>query len=94
LEHEMTLKFASLGAAAVVLGFLAAPASAAPMSGVNDVTAGVPTSAAQEVARRCYWHRGHRHCRYVGHGYGPGVSIHIGRDRHGRHHRRRNHHHH
>ena len=60
------LKSLSL-AAAVSLGLLTAPASAAP---VGDMKAGLQNSnsATQEVARRCYWHRGHRHCRYFGFG--------------------------
>jgi hypothetical protein len=69
---------------------MAAPASAAPLSGVQG---GVPEAApAVEKAayRRCWWHHGHRHCRWVatryydygyyddypyGYGYGYGPSV-------------------
>jgi hypothetical protein len=85
------LKFLSLAAATVTLGLLTAPASATP---IGDIKAGLQNgnTVTEEVARRCYWHRGHRHCRYYG--YRPGVSIHIGRGhRHGHRHGRRHRHH-
>jgi hypothetical protein len=82
------LKLLSLAAAAVSVGLLTAPASAAP---IGDMKAGLQNgnSATQEVARRCHWDRGHRHCRYYG--YGPGVSIDIGRGRRDRDGRRHSH---
>ena len=69
----------SLSLSGVVLSFglFAAPASAAP---IGMTGAGVTTdaSAVEQVARRCYRHRGHWHCREV-YGYRPGVDIRIGR---------------
>jgi hypothetical protein len=77
-------------AVAVAVGYVATPASAAPIAGAG---AGVQTgaSAAEQIHRRCYWHRGHYHCREV-YGYRPGFDVYIGRGhRHG-HHRHRHHH--
>jgi hypothetical protein len=91
--------------AAIALGFLAVPAQAAPLSGVvTDGRAAVgEASDVQNVhyRRRCWWHRGHWHCRrrhvhyypgYYGspYAYGPSFGIYIGR-RHHRHHRHRRH---
>jgi hypothetical protein len=52
------------------------------------------TSAVEQVNyRRCWWHNGHRRCRWVGdsYGYGPGVNLYFGgggHRGHGHHHRR------
>jgi len=73
--------------ALLIAGAFATPSMAMPV-GKPAAT----ESAAQEVGyRKCRWHNGHRHCRYVDDG--PSVSIHLGRDRH-RHHRRYGHRHH
>jgi hypothetical protein len=74
------------------VGLLSAPVSAAPgnLKGA-DVEAG--TTAAEQVHRRCWRHRGHWHCRghrayrsygyYPGYyGYRPGVSLYFGGHRH------------
>jgi hypothetical protein len=78
------LKSLTFAAATVTLAFFAAPASAAPL---GDIKAGAQTgdTVVEQVARRCYWHRGHRHCRFYS--YRPGVSVYIGDRRHGRRHR-------
>ena len=83
-----TLSIAGL----LAIGLLSAPVSAAPgnLKGA-DVEAG--TTAAEQVHRRCWRHRGHWHCR--GHrayrsygydpgyyGYRPGVSLYFGGHRH------------
>jgi hypothetical protein len=74
------------------VGLLYAPVSAAPgnLKGA-DVEAG--TTAAEQVHRRCWRHRGHWHCRgyrayrsygyYPGYyGYRPGFSLYFGGHRH------------
>jgi hypothetical protein len=90
----MVGKSLSFSAAALTLGLLAAPASATPAAGIASADVKTDASAVEQVARRCYRHRGHWHCRgrshgYDGYGYGPSVGIHIGRG-----HRHRHHHHH
>ena len=89
----MLSRIVSAGAFALTLGFLAAPASAAPLGSVDGVKAGTGVSAAEQVAyRRCWWLDGRRHCRWVeGYGYGPSVGVYIGDGRRG--HRHRRHHH-
>ena len=87
----MVFKSLGVGGLLLALGAFAAPASAAPISSVNGVTAGVATSAAEKASyRRCWWHNGHRRCRWVDddysyygygdgyYGYGPGVGVFIG----------------
>jgi hypothetical protein len=87
----MLARYLSSAAVAITLGLFAAPASAAPV-GLDGLKSGTGASPAQKVAHRhCWYHRGHRHCRWVGrsYGYGPGVTIYLG-GRHG-HHRHRHH---
>lgn len=95
------LKTLTLPAAVVALTALALPASAMPASGA---LAGLKSAAAEsngldQVRHRCYWYRGHLHCRrhhyrpyypYYGYGYAPGFSLYFGggtRNWGGRHHR-------
>jgi hypothetical protein len=66
----MNLKYALSGAAgAIALGALSFSAQAAPLAGAPaGPKAHVGESnLAQDVhwVRRCWWHRGHRHCRRV-----------------------------
>jgi hypothetical protein len=107
LSTERSLKMQSkilpLGALALALGFLATPAAAAPVSGMDGVK-GANASAAEHVAyRRCWYEHGRRHCRrtvsryyyddgYYGYGpsyYGPGIGLYFGGGghRHGHGHR-------
>jgi hypothetical protein len=75
---------------------MAAPATAGPAGSLTgDYRAAAPsTSLAEQVARRCWWHRGERRCRrsdrgdYRGHGYGPSVNLNIGGGSRDRDHRR------
>lgn len=61
----MTIKITMLGAAAVAAAALFGnTANAAPAFAPTGAVAGVETSAVEPVARRCWWHRGHRHCKY------------------------------
>jgi hypothetical protein len=75
--------------AASVLGFLAVPAQASPPAGMARELAPIAGEGGNvELARyRCYWHRGHRHCRYRY--YGPRRHYHRHWRRHHRHHHRR-----
>jgi hypothetical protein len=85
----MLLKSLSATLVALTLGVFAAPASAAP-SGLDGLKKEAVPSA-EQVAQRCWYHRGHRHCRHVErHGYGPSINLYLGDRRHGhrRHHRR------
>jgi hypothetical protein len=74
------LKFVSFAGATLALGLLAAPAQAAPTTGLIGADA-KPDTTAQQVHRRCWRHRGHWHCegyshrRYRSYGYGPGVYL-------------------
>jgi hypothetical protein len=65
------LSLASLG-----LGSLAAQAAPAAPGALETMTAATRDGKAENVAyRRCWWHRGHRHCRWYGsryRGYGYG----------------------
>jgi len=94
---------AAAGALALSLATLAA--EAAPVGGASvdlKASAGSASSIEKAAYRRCWWHHGHRHCRWVGGGYysdydypyyyGPGVGFYFGGGRHwgGHHH----HHHH
>ena len=92
----MALKSLGVGGLLLALGAFAIPAQAAPISGANGVTAGLQTSAAEKASyRRCWWHHGHRHCRWVNddygyygydngyYGYGPSVGVFIGGRGHG-----------
>lgn len=87
----MHLKWPILSAAAFALAALATPASAAPAS-LEGIKGNTPSAAEHVAYRRCWWHRGHRHCRWVedGYGYGPGVNLYFDGRRGHRHH----HHHH
>jgi hypothetical protein len=66
----MKLKCWLSGAAgAIALGMLSVSAQAAPLTNPGDAAranAG-QSGLVQDVrwVRRCYWHRGHRHCRRV-----------------------------
>jgi hypothetical protein len=83
------LKTLSLSTVLLAFGVLATPSLAAPATGLKGVESQASSSLTEQVAyRRCWYHHGHRHCRWVG-GYGPSVSLHFGGHRHGhRHHRR------
>ena len=84
-----TLSFATV---TLALGVLAAPVSAAPSVNLKGAVLEPGTSLVEKVhsVRRCWWHRGHRHCRYVrgyrayGHapnyyyGYGPSFGLYFG----------------
>ena len=56
-------------AVALAIGLFAGSAQAAPAGGaLGDVKANPAAGSAVETTswtRRCYWHRGHRHCRQV-----------------------------
>jgi hypothetical protein len=56
-------KCLSVTAAALALGLVAAPASAAPTTNLHGIA--TDRSATEEVhyGRRCWWHYGHWHCR-------------------------------
>jgi hypothetical protein len=92
-------KWMTVAALAVGLGLMAAPVTAGPAGGLaGDYRAAAPsTLLAEQVARRCWWHRGERRCRrnddrdYGEHGYGPSVNLNIGSGRHDRDHRRSDH---
>lgn len=89
---------------AATLSFVAlsAPAVAAPTGSLNGAR---PASSVEQAAyRHCWWHHGHRHCRYVYrdydgpyygygpyYGFGPSVGFYFGRGSgwHGGHHRHR-----
>jgi hypothetical protein len=89
-----------LGAAAgaVALGLATLSAQAAPAGSATMDLKGSAVSSVEKAARRCWWHRGHRHCRYYRdygyyphhYGYGPSIRFYWGGHRHGhhRHHRR------
>ena len=88
------LKSLSLSTVVVALAVLATPVSAAPASGLQGIDAASSGSLAEHVNyRRCWWHHGYRHCRWVGerYSYGPSISLRFG---HGhRHHRYYRHYH-
>jgi hypothetical protein len=88
-SSAMLSKYTAIAAFALSLGYLAMPASAAPLASVTGARAGNDTSATEQIAyRRCWWRNGHRHCRWVEeYGYGPGVNLYF-RDG-GRHHHHR-----
>jgi len=95
----MTLKTSLVAlAGALAFGLMGAPAQAAPLGSMGDVrTNAAHNSDVQDVRwyRRCYWHRGHRHCRrywdddygyyYDGYPYGPGIGFFFGGGGHGHH---------
>jgi hypothetical protein len=93
-------KSLTLASAALALGLLTVPASAAPVSNLKGIEADASTQAETvHYRRRCWWHRGHMHCRrgYSRHygyapyyGYGPSFGFHFGGGRH--HHWRRHRH--
>lgn len=87
----MNLTWPTLSVLALTLATFAAPASAAPAS-LEGVKGGAPSATEHVAYRRCWYHRGHRHCRYVreGYRYEPGVNLYIGG---GRHHHHRHHRH-
>jgi len=88
-------------AGAAALGFIGSSAQAAPIGSLNDgQSKAAQNSELQDVAwvRRCYWHRGHQHCRrYWDDSYGyyydsnPGFSFFFDG---GHRHRGHGHHHH
>ena len=67
--------------AMMMAGALATPSSAMPVA----KSGAAQTSAVEQIGyRKCGWHNGHRHCRYVDDS--PSVSIELGgrhRHRHG-----------
>jgi Ni/Co efflux regulator RcnB len=87
-------------AGAVALGMFSLSAQAAPLTGPGDAARANAGRGGlvQNVhwVRRCYWHRGHRHCRRVWRrwggypyhhrryyrDYGPGFSFYFGPRRH------------
>jgi hypothetical protein len=85
------LKTLLFAAALTFLGFVS-PAAAAPVAGVTGADV-KPEAATHQVARRCWRHRGHWHCRHVkrryyrhygygpryyDYGYRPGFYFHFG----------------
>jgi hypothetical protein len=91
----MTLKHWLIGAVgALTIGTLSASVQAAPLGIAPDnLKATAENTAVQDVVwvERCWWHRGHRHCRRVWRNrpsyYGPSFRFRFdGRDRHRRHH--------
>lgn len=56
---------ASAAAGLLTLGI--SGANAAPLgANVGDIKAAAQeSSVVEQVAQRCWWHRGHRHCRWV-----------------------------
>jgi hypothetical protein len=106
----MNLKNWLLGAAAAVaFSAVGTTAQSAPLGNLQADRASEQNTAVQNVAwvRRCYSHRGHRHCRrvwrdygyydpepnYYGgpYAYGPSIGFFFGGGRHGHH---GGHHHH
>ena len=87
------LKSLSLTSVVLAFGVLASPAVAAPASSLQSLEAANSSLTEQVGYRRCYWHRGHRHCRWVDDGYlyGPSINLNLGGGhrchRHRRHHR-------
>jgi hypothetical protein len=85
-------KSLALAGAALALSFVTAPASAAPTGNFQGVTTDTSAVEKAHYGRRCWWHRGHLHCRrayhrrhYYGYyprrhyyGYRPGFSFHFG----------------
>ena len=88
------LKSLSLTSVVLAFGVLASPAVAAPASSLQSLEAANSSLTEQVGYRRCYWHRGHRHCRWVddGYRYGPSINLNIGGGHRG--HRHRRHHRH
>jgi hypothetical protein len=85
----MLSKHIATAALVVSLGYIATPASAAPLSNISGAKAGGETSAEQVAYRRCWWRHGYRHCRWVHeYGYGPGVNLYFGGGRRHHHHHR------
>jgi hypothetical protein len=89
------------GAAGVLaLGAMTLTAQAAPAgASTADLKTAATTSAEKVRYRRCWWHDGHRHCRYYReYGpsfsfYGPGFGLYLGdNDRGYRRHYYRDHH--
>jgi hypothetical protein len=81
-------KMLSAAALAAALGFIAAPASAAPLA-LRGAQVGASASAAEPAAyRRCWYEDGRRHCRRTVtryyydddgyYGYGPGLNLYFG----------------
>jgi hypothetical protein len=87
----MLLKFVPLTTLALAAGLLATPASAAPAPAAPGVTPPTTSLVQQAAWRRCWWHHGHRHCRW----YGGWEWYHDQgyRHRYGRHHLRHHRHH-
>jgi hypothetical protein len=86
-----------LAAAALGLGLLAAPASAAPVGNLGGIETNTSAAEKAHYGRRCWRHRGHVHCSrgyhrryYYGgpryyrrhYGYAPGFFFHFGPRRH------------
>lgn len=91
-------KLIAVAALAVGLGFTVVPATAGPAGSLagDFRTAAPSTSLAEQVNRRCWWHRGERRCSkhrrdYREHGYGPSINLNLGGGRHDRGHRRGDH---
>lgn len=91
-------KLMTVAALAVGLGLMAAPVTAGPAgSFAGDYRTAAPaTSVTEQVARRCWWHRGERRCSkhrrdYREYGYGPSINLNLGGGRHDRDHRRNDH---
>ena len=97
-------KSLSLAGAALAVSLFAAPATAAPAANLQGIAKDTSAVEQAHYRRRCWWHRGHRHCRrahYRRHygyypyrnyyGYSPGFSFYFGSPRrhwHHHHHRR------
>ena len=93
----MELKWIGLGGLALALNVLSAPASAAPLGTATLDVTGSKAVAEQVAYRRCWRHKGHRHCRWVEddygynsypgyYGYGPGINLYFGGGGHRHHH--------
>ena len=83
------LKTLTFPAALVAMSGLGVPAVALPASGplaALRLTA-AESNGVDQVRHRCYWHRGHLHCRrhdnrdyhpFYSYGYAPGFSLYLG----------------
>jgi hypothetical protein len=86
-KKDDIMKYLATASLSLALALLAVPATAASVGNLDGLRQGAQPAAEQVAWRRCWWHHGHRHCRWVhrGYGYGPGVNLYFGGHRHGWH---------